>query len=182
MSARPVVRIDTPSTYTSIRGASWSSRLRALSMASAAEASSAFWPRAVVRCVSQACHATMAAPAAATTNAATVHTLGDLAAWACLAAPRAYTCSHGHSDCIAPPEGISGPPAGLRAESSWGGADNWPAGRTPANPPYLAAASSSKPTQPRLRRWLGRPVGHSTRVGSEVMSKLRTHNGQLAMG
>src|SRR5215472_4066827 len=103
----------------------------------------------------------MAAPAAATTNAATVHTLGDLAAWACLAALSAYPCSHDHTGCIASPDSISRPPAGLRAESP----DNWPAGRTPANPPYLAAASSSKPTQPRLRPWLGRPVRHSTQSG-----------------
>jgi hypothetical protein len=79
MSTRPVVRIDTPSTYTSIRGAFWSSRLRALSMASAAEASSALWLRLVVRCVSQACHATMAEPTAATMTAAMVHVLDDLA-------------------------------------------------------------------------------------------------------
>src|SRR5262252_3779940 len=100
MSCGPAVRIDTPSTYTSIRGASWSRRLRALSIARAAEAASAFWPRLVVRCVSQACQATMAEPITATTTAALVHPLDDPAGWACLAAPRAYSCSHGRSDCI----------------------------------------------------------------------------------
>jgi hypothetical protein len=44
------VRTDTPSTYTSIRGASWSSRLRAPSIASECEAASAARPRSVVRC------------------------------------------------------------------------------------------------------------------------------------
>src|SRR6516225_6820372 len=109
MSTRPAVRIDTPSTYTSIRGASWSRRLRALSIASTADASSAFWLRLVVRCVSQACQATMAEPIMATTTAALVHPLDDPAGWVCLTAPRAYSCSHGRSDCIV--KAYAGPPA-----------------------------------------------------------------------
>ena len=67
-------RTDTCSTYTSIRGASWSRRLRALSIASALEASRVRWLSVVVRCVSRACHATMADPTMATTTAAMVHT------------------------------------------------------------------------------------------------------------
>src|SRR5215468_7291041 len=125
-STRPAVRIDTPSTYISIRGASWSSRLRALSIASEWEASSAFRPRLVVRCVSQACHATMAEPATATRTAAIVHTLDDPDDWACLAALRASTCSHGDSHRTASPDTITGPSAVLRAESRWDPADNHP--------------------------------------------------------
>src|SRR5215470_1944132 len=58
MSPESAGRNATCSTYTSIRGASWSRRLRAASMASALETSRVRWLRVVVRWVSIACHAT----------------------------------------------------------------------------------------------------------------------------
>src|SRR6516164_2949291 len=132
MSCGPAVRIDTPSTYTSIRGASWSRRLRALSIASTADASSAFWLRLVVRCVSQACQATMAEPITATTTAALVHPLDDPARWACLTAPRAYSCSHGHSDCI------------VKAYAGLPAAKDRPAGKGMAQPAGMGMAPASQ--------------------------------------
>src|SRR5262249_60781138 len=74
-------------------------------------------PRPAVGSFPQPCHATMAEPAAATRTAAIVHTFDDPDDWACLAALRASTCSHGDGHRTASPDTITGPSAGLRAES-----------------------------------------------------------------